>query len=34
MMPAISYWVIKKLVDKFPNDRELGEKVRELINSK
>jgi hypothetical protein len=31
MMKAISYWVLKKLADKYPNDKDLGGAVRILL---
>ena len=32
-MKSISYWVIKKIVDKYPNDKELGKEIREYISN-
>ena len=34
MMKAINYWVLKRLIDKYPNDKELGMKIREFIKNK
>ena len=31
MMKAISYWIIKAIVDTYPNDNDLGREIRKLI---
>ena len=30
-MKAISYWILKAIVDTYPNDEELGREIRRLI---